>query len=79
MIELSTEAACVLYLGMAIVTVLAIWLGSHQTSKKKKNIEFTLKHRTCEFCHFTYLEKSAVELSRCPQCQLLSEPSHKNG
>jgi predicted Zn-ribbon and HTH transcriptional regulator len=74
MIELSTDTACLLYLGLAVVTVFTIWLRAHLASRKKKIVEFAFKHHTCEFCHFTYLENPTTELSRCPQCQLINRP-----
>ena len=73
MIEVAPDTACMLYLGFAILAVMAVWLRYHLLSKKKEIVSFTIGHKTCEFCHFHYLDDASNELSRCPQCRFLNQ------
>lgn len=73
MIEVSPEAACMLYLGIAILAVLGIWLFQHKKSQKKEIISYTTAHFTCEFCHSAYLDDPLKTVTRCPECQSLNK------
>lgn len=69
MIDIAPETACILYLAIGLSVVIGIWLAT----RKKEAAPFTLKHQTCEFCYYQYIEDTQKKISRCPQCQLLSK------
>jgi hypothetical protein len=73
MIELNTDTACMLYLGLMLMVILGIWLGRHFFSKDRPHSTSSIKRYRCEFCGFSYLEEGALPLSRCPQCSMISE------
>ena len=76
MIELSFEAACMLYLTLALISIIGVWLSKHFTSKKEI-LSFTTKHFTCEFCKGSYIADPTKRHVRCPQCQCLNTPKQE--
>ena len=73
MIELTFNTLFTLYLSLTLLTVLGIWIYSHYRMRRRT---FFTTERTlcvCEYCHFTYLEESARQLNRCPQCGLFNK------
>lgn len=69
MIEISSNTAIMIYLGVSIFSILAVW-GWHHWSGKKKKIQLGEKKLVlCEFCHFAYLDNGIKKVTRCPQCQ----------
>jgi ribosomal protein L37AE/L43A len=77
MIEVAPDVGCMIYLGAAIFTIMGIWLRYHLRSKKKEVLSFPIAQKQCEFCHFTYLDDAAKQISRCPQCRFLNEGASK--
>lgn len=77
MIELTPDAACMLYLSIAIGTLIGIWLYQHKRSKKKEVLSFETKHFRCEFCKTSYLDDAIKPLTRCPACHSLNKTQQK--
>ena len=73
MIEVNPDTACVLYLGVAILTVIGVWFFQHKRAKKKEILTFNTTHFTCEFCYAKYLEDPTKVLTRCPECHSLNK------
>lgn len=69
MIELTPAAACTLYLGATLATLLGLWIYHHYQSRHKKIITFAQKLHVCEYCHFAYLAELGKDVTQCPQCQ----------
>lgn len=69
MIELSSENALLLYLGITLSMLLGLWLHGHFHSRKKKIVISEQKLQVCEFCHFPYLDNLSKEITKCPQCK----------
>ncbi len=72
MIEVAPDTAYMIYLGALIFTIMGVWLRYHLLSKKKEIVSFSIEKRSCEFCHFSYLEDISKKVSRCPQCRFLN-------
>ena len=73
MITLSYNSFLMIYLMFALSIVMIIWIYTHY--KRKKRVFFSLEEhlRLCEFCHFSYVEKSIKNLNQCPQCGLYNK------
>jgi hypothetical protein len=76
MIELTFNALFIIYLGLTLTVVLLIWIFSHY--RQRQRIFFPIEKILfiCEYCHFTYVEKSAKSINRCPQCGLINKENH---
>lgn len=78
MIQVSFTTAFMLYLGMTLLAVLGIWIFSHYKTRKRSYYSDEQALFVCEFCHYAYLEDSAQELNRCPQCGLINKKNQYN-
>jgi len=68
-IEISPNTAVLLYLGLCLFIILAIW-GWQHFSKRNKKLNLTEKKLViCEFCHYAYLDMGIKKVTKCPQCQ----------
>jgi uncharacterized paraquat-inducible protein A len=68
MIELSTNAAIMLYLSMTLIPLLGLWVFQHWSARQKKIDVSDQELHVCEYCHFAYLEEIATKITKCPQC-----------
>jgi len=68
MIELSTNTACMLYLGLTLAIVFGIWTYNHYNSRQQKIVIAEQELLVCEYCHFAYLGDLGKPLTQCPQC-----------
>lgn len=68
-IELSPSSAIMLYLFLALGTLLGGWLFQHFINRKKKVNVSSERLIVCEFCHFVYLDRIERQVTQCPQCQ----------
>ena len=73
MIEISRDTACVLYLFIALAVILFQWYKSNKQMKEKRAIFYALAPRQCEFCGHSFVDKSEMGLTRCPQCNCLNK------
>lgn len=70
MIELSASTAFMLYLGITLLVLLALWLYEHLQPRGHHILESTKPLLlTCEFCHHVYLEDPTKLVTQCPQCK----------
>lgn len=69
MIELTTNAALIIYLGLTLAVILTLWLVNHFKSKKRYSIDTRQQLYLCEYCCFVYLELDNQTVTTCPQCQ----------
>lgn len=69
MIEISYQAAFTLYLCMTVAVVLGFWIARHFSTKNRKLVVEEKELKTCEYCHFAYLDERGKEVTRCPQCR----------
>lgn len=69
MIDVSSETAFTLYLGITLGMVLGIWIYHHFRSRKRKIRTVHQKLTTCEYCHFAFLTNPDRPIAKCPQCQ----------
>ncbi len=76
MIEVTPDTACVLYLGIAMMIVLGMWLFRYKKHKTNA-IPYAKRHIVCEFCHTSYIDNPEKLLTRCPECQFLNNKSNK--
>jgi len=72
MIEISQEAACMLYLGLALSIIAICWYKSGKKLKKKEVLSYSLTSRTCEYCMHTFSDNAHALFFRCPECHLLN-------
>lgn len=68
MIELSTNTALMLYLGITLITLMVIWASRHFRSRRQKPLATDQQLLVCEFCHFAYLDDMGKSITKCPQC-----------
>lgn len=73
MIALSLSDAFLLYLGIAILFLLGLWLYQHFKKGPHKAIQPLHILFVCEYCHFVYQEESHLKVTQCPQCQSLNK------
>ena len=69
MIDIFPTTALMLYLGLILFGMLAVWILQNFVSKKKPILPLEKKLFTCEFCHFPYLDSSTKKITRCPGCK----------
>lgn len=68
MIELSTNAAIMLYLSITLIPLLGLWVFQHCAARQKKIDISDQELHVCEYCNFAYLEAIATKITQCPQC-----------
>lgn len=73
MIELTFNTLFILYLSLTLSVILGFWLYSHYRMRKRSFFPSEKSLCVCEFCHFAYVEESAKQLNRCPQCGLFNK------
>lgn len=69
MIEISTNTALMLYLGVTLIILMGVWSTQHFRRRHQKIVKDEQELLICEFCHFAYLEDIAKPVTKCPQCQ----------
>ncbi|WP_068469139.1 hypothetical protein [Candidatus Protochlamydia phocaeensis] len=73
MIELTFNTALMLYLSLALLIVLGVWVYSHYRTRRRTILSCEQDLFVCEYCHYAYLEESIKQLNRCPQCGLYNK------
>ncbi len=73
MIELAPHTAVMIYLGLTLLTMLAIWLSHHFRQRKKGVVIPQQKLATCEYCGQLYLTAIEQKVSKCPTCASYNE------
>jgi hypothetical protein len=77
MIEVSPEAACVIYLIGAFFLMFGFWIYHYRKNSKNEVVSFPTKRFTCEFCLASYLEDPVKSITRCPECHSLNKNLRK--
>lgn len=73
MVEITAANALILYLGITLAILFGLWIFQHYASSKRTILSTPEELFLCEYCHFVYLEKAALKLTRCPGCRSLNE------
>lgn len=73
MIELTYTSFFILYLGLALSTVLGVWIYSHYKLRNRTFLPPEKSLYLCEYCHFAYVEYDKQVPNRCPQCGLYNK------
>lgn len=73
MIDLTFNTAFMLYLGLTLIGVMGVWIYSHYRTRKQVFFPNEKTLFQCEFCHYAYVDESAKQLNRCPQCGLINK------
>ena len=68
MIELSPNTAFLIYLGLTLTTILALWIVSHYRTYKRQFLPLEQELNICEFCHYAYLDRGDKKITKCPCC-----------
>lgn len=68
MIAINAVTACVLYLGVTLAILLALWVSQHLKSRRRRVRAVFQELATCEYCQTAYLMEVGRPLSRCPSC-----------
>jgi len=76
MIELTFNTLFILYLSITLMTVLGLWIYSHYRMRRRAIYTVEKALFICEYCHFAYVEESAKQLNRCPQCGLFNKENN---
>lgn len=69
MIELELTAALVLYSGILLTVVAALWLYTSLRVYRPQRYLGKQYLWRCTICGFAYLDEEAEHLSQCPRCQ----------
>lgn len=72
MIELSFNRLCLIYLSCTLISIAIIGITSSIRKKQKIRVVDALL-LVCEFCQHAYIEDKDLEVTTCPQCQLLNK------
>lgn len=73
MIELTYNTLLMLYLSATLTLILGVWIYSHYRTRRRVFFSTEKTLCMCEYCHYAYVEDSAQELNRCPQCGLFNK------
>lgn len=73
MIEINSNTAVIIYLGLCLFSILGIWGWQHFYRRNRKIILAQKKLTVCEYCHFAYLDNGIKNVTKCPQCQSFNQ------
>lgn len=74
--RLELPSAFLLYLGLTLGTLLALWIY-HDLRSRRRKIELSEIHLyTCEFCHKRYLDDKMKKVTQCPECDSYNKLSN---
>jgi len=77
MINISFSSACLSYLFVTLGTLFVVGFYFHLKKKDRQNIESSKLH-ICEYCQHVYLDDIDLQVTSCPQCQLLNQMNQVN-
>lgn len=69
MIELSAQAATMLYLLFTLGLLLTLWVLQHLKQKKKAILPAREILCRCEYCHCAYTSPTTKKVTQCPECK----------
>lgn len=69
MIELTAQAATMLYLLLTLGTLLLLWVIQHLKKKTKQILPSREQLCRCEYCHTAYMVPTTKKVSQCPECK----------
>jgi hypothetical protein len=73
MIEIAPETACMLYVGILLITLLCTWLYHSHKARHRDIAKLTPTYIMCEYCSSSYLTESFTSLHRCPHCHCMNK------
>lgn len=76
MIELSAQAATMIYLLFTLGTLLCLWVYQHLKGKKKRILPSREELYRCEYCHCAYTAPTQKKVHQCPECQSFNKHNH---
>lgn len=69
MIELTPQAALMLYLLLTITFLLGLWTYSHYSTRRKKIFTAPKELYVCEYCTMVYMCEAHQSVTQCPECK----------
>lgn len=69
MIELTPQAALMLYLLLTMTLVLGLWGYAHYKTRSKKIFTAPRQLYVCEYCTSVYMDEAHQAVTQCPQCK----------
>ncbi len=69
MIELSAQAAAMLYLMLTLGSLLSLWVYQHIKGKTRKILPEREILCRCEYCLTAYMADPLKKVNQCPECK----------